>query len=370
MVWASVIIHFIIDLFASIFKPLGPYFISKYQIDPKTFAMTLFGISILTSTMQPFFGVIADKVKKRNIYLTVALSVTILSSSMISIASTFAIVIFLILTTQFFNSAFHPMGASMAGYHGKGYHLALFSFAGMLGFATGPVIITWYAQNFNLKFMHIIGIALFLLMILIVPRIKHLDLDLEEKPKVASSIGIFLKLLPLFLFVSFRSFFMNLLEVYAPLYTREMGKSLIFGGFLLTFSRYFGMFMSFLGVFLRDKIGNNAVNMISVSGMTIFSLLFVFMKNDVSIMVAFVLTMGFSYLSMSSNVVEAQKLAPNNKGFASSIVMGTAWALGSLMNYVYSSLFGNMINFIVKSSWIIALATSIFVFLNLKKDQI
>ena len=367
MFWASVIAHFIVDLFSSIFKPLGPYFISRYQIEPKTFATTLFGISILTSIMQPFFGVIADKVRKRNIYLAVVLSVTILSSSMISIAGTFMIVVILILITQLFNSAFHPMGASMAGHYGKGYHLAFFSFAGMLGFATGPVIITWYAQAFNLNFMYIIGIILSLTMILIVPKMKHLEL--EEKPKVVSSVGVFMKLLPLFLFVSFRSFFMNLSEVYAPLYTREMGKSLIFGGLLLTSSRYFGMFMSLLGVFLRDKIGNNAVNMISVSGMTVFSLLFIFAKNDILIMVMFILMMGFSYLSMSSNVVEAQRIAPGNKGFASSIVMGTAWAFGSLMNYVYSSLFGNMITFMMKSAWVIALSTSIFVLLSIRKTQ-
>ena len=367
MFWASVIAHFIVDLFSSIFKPLGPYFISKYQIEPKTFATTLFGISILTSIMQPFFGIIADKVKKRNIYLAIVLSVIILSSTMISIAGTFLIVVILILITQLSNSAFHPMGASMAGHYGKGYHLAFFSFAGMLGFATGPVIITWYAQTFNLSYMYVIGIILSLIMILIVPKMKHLEL--EEKPKVVSSVGVFMKLLPLFLFVSFRSFFMNLSEVYAPLYTREMGKSLIFGGLLLTSSRYFGMFMSLLGVFLRDKIGNNAVNMISVGGMTVLSLLFTFAKNDISIMVMFILMMGFSYLSMSSNVVEAQRIAPGNKGFASSIVMGTAWAFGSLMNYVYSSLFGNMIIFMMKSTWVIALSTSIFVLLSIRKIQ-
>jgi len=362
-----VIAHFIVDLFSSIFKPLGPYFVTKYQIEPKTFAMTLFGISILTSIMQPFFGIIADKVRRRNIYLAVVLSVTILSSSMISIAGTFMIAVILILITQLFNSAFHPMGASMAGHYGKGYHLAFFSFAGMLGFATGPVIITWYAQALNLSFMYVVGIMLSLVMILTVPKMKHLEL--EEKPKVVPSVGVFLKLLPLFLFVSFRSFFMNLSEVYAPLYAREMGKSLIFGGLLLTLSRYFGMFMSLLGVFLRDKIGNNTVNMISVGGMTTFSLLFIFARDDFSMMTMFILMMGFSYLSMSSNVVEAQSIAPSNKGFASSIVMGTAWAFGSLMNYVYSSLFGNMITFMMRSAWVIALSTSIFVLLSFRKVQ-
>jgi FSR family fosmidomycin resistance protein-like MFS transporter len=69
---------------------------------------------------------------------------------------------------------------------------------------------------------------------------------------------------------------------------------------------------------------------------------------------------------MSSNVVEAQHNAFKNRAFASSLVMGTAWSFGSAMNFVFSSIFGNNVPFVMKSLWVMAIFVGISIPFQIK----
>jgi len=46
---------------------------------------------------------------------------------------------------------------------------------------------------------------------------------------------------------------------------------------------------------------------------------------------------------MSTNVTEAQRILPNQKALASSIIMGLAWASGMGLRFIAASLFGDRI---------------------------
>ncbi len=367
MLWVTVILHYLTDMATSIFQPLGPYFTEKFAISPKTFAMTLYSISLMTSIFQPLFGMITDRVEKRNLYLASVVSLTILSAYMISLAKSFIMVITMALIAQLANSAFHPMGASIAGQRKKGHHIALFSLAGMFGYATGPVFITWYAQEHDLKGLYILGISLSVLAFLAVIKMKFLRVKREMKVKVR--LGIFSDLFPIMMYIAFRSFAMGLAQIYGPMYIKQLGGALIVGGSLLTMARFTGMGLSFLGVFLRGKLSNNFVNILSSSFMAFFGLLFMFSHSMTSVIVTYVIMLSSAYLSMSSNVVEAQDRAPLNPGLASSIAMGLAWSLGSTMNLVYSYLFGNDVSFMVKSFWVVSALSILFSVLDLMRKK-
>jgi len=364
MVIISILSHFFSDFFISFLRPLGPYFIENFSISSKTFTMTLSSIAFFSSLFQVFFGILADNIKARNIYLAIVLFITITSVSMIGIAPTFFIIGILAFISYLSNSAYHPLGASLAGHYGKGHHIALFSFAGSFGSALGPVFISWYAEKFDLKFLNIIGPSIALFIAILAVNLKSLKLD--HKPSNRISPTIFKSLFPIFLFVALRSFYMNVAHMYMPLYINELGGSLLLGGFILTVGTISGTFSSLLGVFLREKFGNISVNTISVLGMIFSAFSFVLTTNAVVLGISYVLMDVFSFLSMSSNVVEAQHSASKNKAFASSLVMGTAWSFGSAMNFVFSSIFGNNVPFVMKSLWVMAIFVGISIPFQIK----
>ena len=362
MLWITIILHYFADMATSIFQPLGPYLTEKFSVSPRTFAMALYSVSLTTSIFQPLFGMITDRVERRNLYLAIVVSLTVLSAYMISLAGSFLMVLILALVAQLANSAFHPMGASIAGQRGKGHHIALFSLAGMFGYATGPIFITWYAQEYDLRGLHLLGISLAVLAIITIPRVRALKAEWKERPKLSKEV--FTRLVFLMFFVSFRSFAMGLAQIYGPLYVRSMGGSLVLGGSLLTFARFSGMVLSFVGVIMREKISNAAVNITTALVMASFGLAFTFTRSQGAVVTTFVAMLAGAYLSMSSNVVEAQSRTPKNPGFASSVIMGLAWSLGSLMNLIYSSLFGNDVRFMVNSFWIVSVMAGIFAILD------
>ncbi len=360
--WITTILHFFADMATSIFQPLGPYFTEKFSVSPRVFAMTLYAVNLTSSMLQPYFGLLSDRITKRNIYLAIVISITLLSAYMISLATSFLMVVIFAFLAQLSNSAFHPMGASIAGQGGKGKNIAFFTFAGMLGYATGPVFITWYAQKYNLEGLHFLGITLFVIAIATIPRMKFFALEGRKKSK-GSTLHVFKKLYPIVFYIAFRSFAMGLAQIYGPLYVKLLGGELVVGGSLLTITRFVGMGLSFLGVYIRSKFSNHVVNIASASAMTIFGLMFTLGPKDY-ILPLFVAMLAPAYLSMSSNVAEAQYRVPESSGLASSLVMGMAWSMGSLMNLVFSSIFGNDVRFMISSFWIVSGVSLLFSILD------
>jgi len=364
MVIISILSHFFSDFFISFLRPLGPYFVERFSIDSRTFTMTLSSIAFFSSLFQVFFGILVDNVKARNVYLAIVLFITISSISMIGIVPSFFGIGLLAFIAYLSNSAYHPLGASLAGHYEKGHHIAFFSFAGSLGSALGPIFISWYAEKLDLKFLNIIGPLIAFFVAISVLNLKSLKLD--KKPSVKVNFKIFKNLFPIFLFVALRSFYMNVAHIYMPLYVNELGGSLLFGGFMLTLGTISGTFSSLMGVFLREKFGNIFVNALSVLGMILSAFSFIITTNAIILGISYVLMDVFSFLSMSSNVVEAQCSASKNKAFASSLVMGTAWSFGSAMNFIYSSFFGNNVPFVMKSLWLMAIFIGISIPFQIK----
>lgn len=356
MLWIVVAVHFILDFSTSIFQPLGPYITEKFYLDPRTYAMALYTISLTSSLTQPLFGIVSDNVKKRNLYIAIVAASTILFASLISVAGSFLIFVVFVFIAQLSNSAFHPMGATIAGSKHK-ENIAFFTLSGIVGYAAGPVFITWYAEKYDLKGMYIAGILLTLLVFISFSKMRFFEHKKKEKMKI--TLGDFKALLPLFFYVAFRSFSMGIAQLYGPMYAKLLGKSLVFGGSLLTLTRVAGMILSTSGVYIGKKIGNAMINVISSAAMVTFGLLFAFTDfTQVSSWVLaaiFVSMLSPAYLSMSSTVVEAQNRLPRNPGVASSVVMGFAWSMGNLMNLLYSSVFGNNVKFMINSFWFISL---------------
>ena len=88
--------------------------------------------------------------------------------------------------------------------------------------------------------------------------------------------------------------------------------------------------------------------MVSFTDGTLLNI-FVHIESLALFILFYVLSDSFMFFSMSSNVIEAQKMLPGHPAFAASVSMGVAWATGYLLHLGYSSFFGNQVGFVLNS---------------------
>lgn len=348
------IFHFLADFFNAFIKPLAPYFIDKFNIDNRTFASFIALLGGLTSLFQVFFGAYFDKKTRDGLYITLIVLLEIFFVTFLGFVNSFILFIILVAIVRLLNSAFHPVTAGFAGKSQKGKHIALFSVAGTLGAGVAPVFITTYQKLVGIEKLYYITSIVSIFILLFSKNLISYKKEIKTTKKLSFKVDIF-KLFPIFLIVMTRSFSMNIFHTYIPIYMNEAGNSLVIGGSVLTAGMLLGVFTNYLGTVVLEKTNSKITNSIGFLGMGIFGLLFVFVPSITFKVVSFVLFDGFSFFTMSSNIVTAQKLLPNNKALASSISMGFSWAIGSFLTSGYSAIFGNNIMFMMLSASIAVL---------------
>ncbi|MBO8161797.1 MAG: MFS transporter [Thermosipho sp. (in: Bacteria)] len=359
------VFHFIADFFNAFVKPLAPYFIDKFNIDNRTFASSIALIGGLTSLFQVLFGAYFDKKSRDGLYITSIVLLEIFFITFLGFVNSFIIFIALVVIVRILNSAFHPVTAGFAGKSQKGKHIAMFSVAGTLGAGVAPIFITAYQKLVGIEKLYYITIIVALLILLSSKNLISYRKEVIPTKKLSLKVDI-LKLFPIFLIVMTRSFSMNIFHTYIPIYMNEAGNSLVIGGSVLTAGMILGVFTNYLGTVVLEKTNSKITNSIGFLGMGIFGLLFVFIPGLTFKIISFILFDGFSFFTMSSNIVTAQKLLPNNKALASSISMGFSWAIGSFLTSGYSAIFGNNIMFMLLSASIAVIITLVIYIFTVK----
>jgi len=331
------VLHFIEDFFVSFLNPLGPYFVERFQVSPRSVAVAISTIAAVSAVTQIFFGYLSDGIEKKWFYLFTVSLVTSVASMFVGFAPSLAMTALIFSIISLSNSAFHPMGASIAGSKGR-VPLALFTFAGSLGTAAGPIFVTSYVSKVGIEHLWIVG-AVSLAVVVIAGR--RLIGCREAATQLSSPRLSDLKpLLSVWLAVAFRSFSTSVLHIFGPMHTKELGLELTFGGLMLSTGLAVGTFTNFLGSKLSEKLSFKHLNALSFIGMGIFMLIFGFTSSPVALFFSFVAVDAFMFLTMSANVGFAQERLPRNRALASSISMGFSWATGNAMNILYSSILG------------------------------
>jgi len=358
MVFIATLSHFLADFLGSIFKPLGPYFISTYDIDAATFGSIIALISSIAGLMQIGFGLFYDNVKRDGIHIFILLILIIIFVGLLGMSTSFLVVSIFIFLITLLNSAYHPLGASLAGSLNRGRDVALFSVFGTFGAAAGPVFITLYTSKVGFDRLYIASIILVLIMIPIMPRITKYKKDITIRKRFPGFKALKI-IFPIFVVVLLRSFIMDLFHIYVPIFLETKGESLVTGGAFLTLGLLGGMCTTFLGVMFREKIGIFRINLIGFLSMGIMGILFFLIDAIILRALFYLLFDAGAFLTMSANILEAQTRMPNNKAFASSVTMGFAWSVGGFLGAGYAALFGNRVDFLIISLSIFSMFLSI-----------
>ena len=330
--------HFTLDFFASFFGTLGPYLINRFGIEVKLFTSFLTLTSATASLLQIFFAALFDRVSSSKRILFIIYIMEAIGVAVLGLATNFWIALISIFLFRIANSAFHPLGAAMAGEH-SGQSVAFFSIAGTIGSALGPIFIAFFVLNFDIKYLWIVALPLLAIALWIL-RIDVPKRTVVKKERI--SFKEFSVLLPILFVVTTRSFSMSIIHTYVPIYvTNILEYPLSISGTLITCGTIIGAISNYLGVILMKKIGAKRQDLIAFLGMAT-SVGFMLLSRNLPMLFIFYIPFDFfGNLLMSANVVQAQSILPHRKALASSVAMGLAWSIGDFLATGYNAVFGN-----------------------------
>ncbi len=355
--YVSIVSHFLLDFLVSFFNPLGPYLIDKFNIEVRLFTTFLTLSSAIASLFQIFFGFWFDKVTFTKKYIVLMYFLEAFGISVLGISTNFLIALLAIFTIRIANSAFHPLGASMAGESGN-KTVAIFSIAGTLGASLGPVFISFYVSKFALTSLWIVSVPF------VIMAFSMIWLGIPPKSTKHNEKMTFKEvsvLIPILLVVTIRSFLMSVVHAYTPIFvTTIKNYPITISGALITIGMITGVFSNYVGVLLMERIGAKKQDFIAFLGMALSVFTLLISQSLPGLFLSFIFFDFFGFLLMSANVVQAQKILPHRKALASSVAMGFAWSIGDFIASGYNSIFGNNVKLSLALVIPIAVLASIY----------
>jgi MFS transporter, FSR family, fosmidomycin resistance protein len=140
---AVAIAHGANDAYAAFLHPLLPRIMERLDLSIALAASLAMTLSLAASLVQPLMGHLADRYGRR-LFVVVGPLLSGIFMSLIGVAPTFIVLALFLALGGLGSAMFHPPGASMAARagtgKGSGMRASFFSFGGALGYAAGPLI--------------------------------------------------------------------------------------------------------------------------------------------------------------------------------------------------------------------------------------
>jgi FSR family fosmidomycin resistance protein-like MFS transporter len=331
------IAHFINDAYSSFLSPLLPRLMDNLGMSIAVAASLAMTWSLAASLVQPASGYLADRYG-RKLFVIGGPLVSGVFLSLIGLAPSIEVLALILIAGGIGSAAFHPPGAAMSGGaaegKGSGARMSAFAFGGLFGFAVGPLTVVALVGVVGLSGMWIamipaIGVCALLLFVLPGDR-PHPDAALPPPP-----IEIWRALIgPLgavFVISALSGFIQRLFTTLSPIISFQDGVSEATGAVVLTVYLAGQAVGTIVGGLLTDRMDRSYL----LAGLTALALpahLFAFwLPAGSPLMLAFAAVAGCLNLAlMPPVIVLAQEIMPASKGVGSAVVMGLAWAAGSV----------------------------------------
>lgn len=326
--------HFTIDAYSSFFLPLLPLLVTRLGLN-YTMVGSLVAISSITSSFsQPLFGWWADRLHRPWFVLLGPLVAAVFMSA-IGLADSYWMLVLLLLLGGVGVAAFHPQTASIAGASSpqRGIAMSFWITGGTLGWALGPLFATTTVRFFGLSHTYVAAVpglvmtavlAAWFMRASSAPRIARAPTRLSDLRPIARPLAL------LYGAVAARSAVSAGFATFLPLWASEQGWSVDAGGALTTGYLTLGALGGFMGGWIADRVGGRMVVRLSFLVAMPFFAAFFLLPQPWSIIALLIGYFGLQ-ASLPVNVVLGQELSPAHAGTISSLLMGAAWGLGSLL---------------------------------------
>lgn len=334
---AIAVLHGANDAYTAFVHPLLPRLMAKLDMSIAAAAGATMALSIAASLAQPVLGHVADR-RGRRLMIVVGPVVSGVFLSMIGWAPTFTMLLLLLIAGGLGGAAFHPpavaVAAHVTGGRGSGMRHAVFSSGGTVGYALGPLIAVWIVAWLGFRGLWVAAIPVVILAIVLYPVIPGGGNLVPAGPsltmgRLARSLRGPLGLL--FGVSAIAAFFQRVFLTMAPIANADAGRSEMAGAYALSLYLAAQAAGSLTGGYLTDRIDRRWL----LAGLTLIALpthffAFWFTPGTAPALVSMVLA-GFANMSvLPPIVVIAQEIRPDRAALYSGIVMGLAWAMGSV----------------------------------------
>jgi FSR family fosmidomycin resistance protein-like MFS transporter len=326
--------HTVVDISQNILPVILPIFHVRFGLNYAEVGLAAALLNLSSSVIQPVFGWISDRWGIQW-FIPAGIVWTGILMGSVGLVQNYWTLLLVVTLTGVGTAAFHPI-ASMAAAHAsrgqRGLGMSLFSAGGNLGFATGPILMTWLLLWFNLR-----GTVLLAGLGILTAGLMHCyrrEIEVpfmgpgQRRPQAEAPIP-WAKLSGLCVLITLRSWGSSGIVVFMPLLFMQQGVALSATGRALFVFLFFGALGGMLGGYLSDRVGRQQV---IATSLLLYPPLMAAALTLHGPMRWLLLGMAGSALlaSNSVTVVFAQELLPHHVGIASGLTLGLGFGAGGL----------------------------------------
>jgi FSR family fosmidomycin resistance protein-like MFS transporter len=332
-IWATASTHFVTDCYGNMFAPLLPMLIPQLGMSLKTVGVLAMCFQLATSVSQLGFGTLADRWRPR-VLLIGGPIVSVVVLSLIGSSTSTAMLAAILLIGGLGGAAFHPPAAalvhSVSGDR-KGLAMSTHISGGSLGFALAPLVfapaIVWMGRSMA-WFVAIPGLVALTYTLRL---IRKVPIPRKQEQQGWRQLRPYAKPLALLYFiVVLRTLTANSLSVFLPVLLTQQGMGVGEASAAVSFYLFLSTVGGFLGGPLADAYGPRRV----IIWTLLASVPFLLLGQLASGWTLTLLISVGGFLLQSTlpiNVTFGQQLAPVSAATVSSLMMGFAWGVGSLL---------------------------------------
>ena len=334
--------HFVLDSYSSFLLPLLPLLAVKLHLTPAQAGLLIPTMMITSSLMQPVYGMISDRYFKRAMSVFGPLVAAVFMSS-IGLTNSLPGLLACVILGGIGIGSFHPQSAAIVARMStrrRATMMSVFSSAGTVGMALGPVLITAVVTRYGLDHSYyavVSGVVIWALLLRYCPPLEMRRETGDAPPLRHELRAVWAPLALLYFAVVLRSAVAVSVQTYLPFSLERGGLHLREIGWVLSVFILFGGIGGFFGGAMADRWGARRVSMISllVSGPLLIAAF-----SAEGLMSYALLAVGGTFLNVALpvNVVMAQRLVPNGASTVSALMMGFAWGAGALLAPVTGAL--------------------------------
>ena len=338
MAIAVSLLHGLNDSYTAFLPPLLPRIMDRLGLSITLAATLMMTLSLAASLAQPLLGHLADRRGRRALVVLGPIASAVFLS-LIGLAPSFAMLLALLALGGLGSAAFHPPGASIAVRaregRGSGMRHAVFSFGGALGYAVGPLAAVGLVAAVGLEglWMAMIPTVLAALILApVLPRTARDERDAGPPPSIRKVTGLLAGPLGLVFGISAASAFVQrLFLTMDPIVVAAAGGSETSGAVILTAYLIGQAAGTLLGGFLADRVDRRRLlAALAIASAPAHVAAFLLPGGGVASLSVAALAGMINQAILPAVVVIALELAPRSSAMAGGIVMGLAWATGSV----------------------------------------
>jgi MFS transporter, FSR family, fosmidomycin resistance protein len=332
-IWATASTHFVADAYGNIYAPLLPVLIPQLGLSLKTVGVLAMCFQIATSVSQLGFGTLADRWRPRVLLMGgPILSVVVLS--LIGTSTSVPMLAAILLIGGLGGAAFHPPAAALVhAVSGDRQGLAMSTHisGGSLGFALAPLVFVPAVVALGPRWSWLVAIPGVIALSYTLRLMRRVEIPKKHGSQSWSALRPYAKPLTLlYIIVVLRTLTANSLAVFLPVLLTRQGMGVNEAGAAVSLYLTISTVGGFLGGPLADAYGARRVIMWSL----LISVPFLLAGQLTSGWTLTVLVSIGGFLLQSTlpvNVTFGQQIAPVSAATVSSLMMGFAWGVGSLL---------------------------------------